>query len=206
MFEQASETVLCRGEATTLNLNVLNLVFLVFVIFELGFLVGRQWQLKWIVRILMGNRFASLPAPAESESKKSSLISQDSTASECLSMVADKQHLDPENVETLFFQEKLPFQAPKRNLTANFQLILEKRGSSLFKVEKYEQVSEFEGSSTLATYEFNKLKQTMKRMSETEVEADKNGIELKLARSEPQNKTDLLFKRMSFRESESNKI
>lgn len=124
MFEQASSITLCVEEALTLNLNVLDLVFLVFVIFELGFLVGRQWQLKWIVRILMTNRFVSLPAPSEAESKKSSLISQDSTASECLSMVADKQHLDPDNVETLFFQEKLPFQATKRNTTSNFQLIL----------------------------------------------------------------------------------
>jgi hypothetical protein len=39
-------------------------------------------------------------------------------------MVADKQKFDPENVETLFFQEKIPFQAPKRNTKANFQVIL----------------------------------------------------------------------------------
>lgn len=176
MFEQVNNSIMCGNEPMTLNLDILSLIFLILVIFEIGFLVGRQWQLKWVVRILMGNRFVSLPAPAETDSKKTSLISQDSTASQCLSMVADKQQLDPQNVENLFFQEKLPFQAPKRSNTANFQLILEKRGSSLIKVEKYEQVSEFESSSSLATFEFNKLKQTMKRMSETDTEGDKNGI------------------------------
>ena len=94
MFESRLGDMRNLGGEMAININLFELSFLVFFIFELGFLVGKQCQLKWIVRMLMGNRFQYLP-PSEHQVKKSSSISQDSTASECLTMVADKQNLDP---------------------------------------------------------------------------------------------------------------
>ena len=190
----------------SITVNAVELVFVVLFMFEVGFLVGKQWQLKEIVKNLMNRNYKSLPPSADTHSQKRTLIPQDSHAPQCLALAHERQNLDPQNVESHLFQEKLPFQAPKRNTRANFQLVLERKGSSLLKVEKYEQVTEFESSSTLATYEFNKLLQTMKSMSENETESDKTGIEVKLNRANTSTKTEVLIKRLSFKEVEKNHI
>ena len=95
MFESHLGDTTNIGAEMAIHINLLELGFLVFFIFELGFLVGKQSQLKWIVRMLMGNRSQHLLPPPEDDIKKSPSLSQDSTASECLTMVADKQNLDP---------------------------------------------------------------------------------------------------------------
>jgi hypothetical protein len=63
MFQILDTKTYTFSPEITLSVNVLELVFLILFIFELGFLVGKQWQFKWIVRVMMTNRFLSLPPP-----------------------------------------------------------------------------------------------------------------------------------------------
>jgi hypothetical protein len=45
-----------------ITITVFELIFLILLVFELGFLVGKQWQLKTLIKHMMNNWTLSLPS------------------------------------------------------------------------------------------------------------------------------------------------